>query len=202
MLSRTRQVATPAGAIAPGSAEQVWVARIRAADEGAFESLFHAYYARLCDFVQSYVRSADSAEELVQTVFVRIWQHRATWTPTAGVRAYLFAACRNQALGSLKHERVVARAVDRARHEHLALGSGVAHRGPDEELQASELTALLRQAVDALPERRRSVVILRWQQQLSYAEIAGVLGISEKTVEVQLARALAFFRRRLAHLRS
>jgi RNA polymerase sigma-70 factor (ECF subfamily) len=177
------------------------VARIRVADEGAFESLFLAYYARLCDFVQSYMRSPDSAEELVQTVFLRIWQHRATWEPTTGVRAYLFAACRNQALGALKHERVVARVVRRATHEETALGIAAPRMGPDEELQASELTAVLREAVNKLPERRRIVVVLRWQQQMSYAEIAGVLGISVKTVEVQMGRALAFFRRQLAHLR-
>jgi RNA polymerase sigma-70 factor (ECF subfamily) len=177
------------------------VARIRLADEGAFKSLFDAYYGMLCDFAQSYVRAPDVAEELVQTVFLRIWEHRATWEPTTGVRAYLFAACRNQALGALKHERVVAQVARRATREEIALGIAAARMGPDEELQASELAAVLREVVDRLPERRRIVVILRWQQQMSYAEIAGVLGISVKTVEVQMGRALAFFRQQLAHLR-
>ena len=83
------------------------MARVRLGEESAFESLFEAYYASLCDFVQSFLHSAESAEEVVQTVFLRIWEQRATWEPTTGVRAYLFAACRNQALGILKHERVV-----------------------------------------------------------------------------------------------
>ena|SRR2546426_946626 len=201
MPSRTRQIIPDSSLLAPDAAEREWVARIRLADEGAFNSLFRAYYARLCGFVQSYVRSPDLAEELVQTVFLQIWQHRATWEPTAGARAYLFAACRNQALGALKHEGVVARVARRATLEGIALGAAAARVGPDEEVQASELAALLREAVGRLPERRRIVVILRWQQQMSYAEIAGVLGISVKTVEVQMGRALAFFRRQLAHLR-
>jgi len=201
MRSRTRQIVTHSSLLAPDAAEREWVARVRLADESAFESLFHTYYARLCDFVESYVHSPDVAEELVQAVFLRIWEHRATWEPTTGVRAYLFAACRNHALGALKHERVVARVARRATREEIALGIAAPRMGPDEELQASELASVLRQAVDRLPERRRSVVILRWQEQMSYAEIAHVLGISVKTVEAQMGRALAFFRRQLAHLR-
>jgi RNA polymerase sigma-70 factor (ECF subfamily) len=175
--------------------------RIRLGDEDAFQSLFELHYGSLCDFVQSYVRSSETAEELVQTVFLRIWVDRATWEPATGVRAYLFAACRNQALGALKHERVVALAAARAASEDVSLGSGAPRLGPDEELQAAELTRALQEAVRALPERRRWVVILRWQHQMSYAEIADALGISVKTVEVQIGRALAAFRTRLAHLK-
>ncbi|HEV2751544.1 MAG TPA: RNA polymerase sigma-70 factor [Gemmatimonadales bacterium] len=200
MLPRRRQEFTHTLS-APDAVERECVARIRLGDEGAFESLFHAYYARLCDFAQSYVRSPDVAEELVQTVFLRIWEHRATWEPITGARAYLFAACRNQALGLLKHQRVVARVARRATREGIPLGIAAARVGPDDALQASELARVLRDAVDKLPERRRLVVILRWQQQMSHAEIARVLGISVKTVEVQMGRAFAFFRRQLAHLR-
>jgi RNA polymerase sigma-19 factor, ECF subfamily len=162
--------------------------------------LFHAYYAPLCDFVESFVHSPDLAEELVQTVFLRIWEHRETWEPRAGVRAYLFAACRNQALGVLKHERVVARVAQRSSREGIPLGMAVTQVGPDDELHASELADALREAVHRLPEQRRLVVILRWQHQMSYAEIAQVLGISVKTVEVQLGRAFAFLRAQLTHL--
>jgi RNA polymerase sigma-70 factor (ECF subfamily) len=200
MLSRQRQALNQVHQVAPDAAEEECVARIRLGDEGAFESLFHAYYPRLCDFVGTYVRSLDVAEELVQTVFLRIWEHRATWEPTAGVRAYLFAACRNQALGVLKHERVVARVAQHAAREGIPLGIAATQVGPDDELHASELAGALREVIDRLPERRRLVVILRWQQQMSHAEIARVLGISVKTVEVQLGRAFAFFRAQLTHL--
>jgi len=184
---------------ASDAAEREWAVRVRLGDESAFESLFEAYYPPLCDFVHSYLRSAESAEEVVQTVFLRIWEQRATWEPTTGVRAYLFAACRNQALGILKHERVVVRTATRATREELALGMGRGAPAPDAELHAAELAKALRAAVHALPERRRMVVVLRWQHQMSYAEIASVLGISVKTVEVQMGRALASLRKQLGH---
>jgi len=64
---RARPLVQPT-APASDAAEREWVARVRLGDESAFESLFEAYYASLCDFVQSYLRSAESAEEVVQTV--------------------------------------------------------------------------------------------------------------------------------------
>jgi len=195
---RAKPVAQTAAPASDG-AEREWVARIRLGDENAFESLFGAYYPSLCDFAQSYLHSAESAEEVVQTVFLRIWEQRATWEPTTGVRPYLFAACRNQALGILKHERVVVRTAARATREDLALGVGSGAPAPDAELHAAELAIALREAVHELPERRRMVVVLRWQHQMSYAEIANVLGISVKTVEVQLGRALASLRKQLGH---
>ncbi len=202
MLSRARSFA-PTALVSPAhqSVEREWVARVRLGDERAVESLFEAYYPALCDFVRSYLGSPDSAEDVVQTVFLRIWEHRATWEPTSGVRAYLFAACRNRALGALKHDRVVARSAARVTSELLASGGGRGSPAPDEAVQAGELARVLRAAVDALPERRRTVVILRWQHQMSYAEIATVLGISVKTVEVHIGRALASLRKHLAHLR-
>jgi RNA polymerase sigma-70 factor (ECF subfamily) len=94
----------------------------------------------------------------------------------------------------------VLRAAERARSEQVALGAGRAGPLPDEAVQAAELARALGAAVDALPERRRLVVICRWRHQLSYAEIAQVLGISVKTVEVQMGRALAALRTQLARL--
>jgi RNA polymerase sigma-70 factor (ECF subfamily) len=123
------------------------VVRVRLGDEGAFQSLFETYYTTLCDFVHSYLHSPESAEELVQIVFLRIWEHRPSWEPTTSVRAYLFEACRNQALGVLKHERIVVRTAQRALSEELALGSGGAAPLPDEELQAAKLAAVLQAAV-------------------------------------------------------
>lgn len=185
-----------------GASERTLLERIRAGDEDAFGDLFSAYYSALCDFAQSYVRAQDVAEELVQDIFLRIWERHSTWEPVAGIRAYLFAACRNHALDHIKHERIVARASGAAAREDRAPGSGQPPSRPDDDTQAAELGEALRKAVHELPERRRLVVILRWQHGLSHAEIARVLGISVKGVETQFGRAIANLRTRLARFRS
>jgi RNA polymerase sigma-70 factor (ECF subfamily) len=163
--------------------------------------MFAAYYPALCSFVQSYVHTPDAAEELVQSVFLRLWEQRATWEP-AGIRPYLFGACRNRALSYRRHERIVARFEERVAREDLAAASSAhAPPAPDEDLYAAELAEALRRAVHELPERRRQVVILRWEHHLSHAEIARILGISIKTVEVQFGRAIAALRKRLQTFR-
>jgi RNA polymerase sigma-70 factor (ECF subfamily) len=199
LLPRRQTIADTAESSAAPVAEAGLVARVRAGDEAAFESLFKAYYHCLCSFANGYVRSPDTAEELVQSVFLRIWERRESWAPAAGVRAYLFAASRNHALDHLRHERVVERLAPCA-SDHPAAETRV-RPGPDEEMQAVELAAALRRAVEELPERRREVVTLRWQHQLTNLEIAKVLGISVKGVEAHVTRSLTYLRERLRPFR-
>jgi RNA polymerase sigma-70 factor (ECF subfamily) len=169
--------------------------QLRADDERVFAKLFLDHYTSLCEFVDAYIRAPDVAEEIVQAVFFRLWESRDSWEPKRGARAYLFASCRNQALDYLRHERIVIRTADvaldsdagRARSPHRA----------DHDLEAAELGDRLRAVVDCLPERRRMVVVLRWQHQLTNPEIARIMGISVKGVEMQFSRALADLRRKL-----
>jgi RNA polymerase sigma-70 factor (ECF subfamily) len=188
-----------AGAARPtGDSDAGVAARIRAGDEAAFEELFDLYCRPLCDFARGYVHCPDVAAEIVQDLFLRIWSHRSTWNVDQGIRPYLFMSCRNAALNHLKHEGVVTRVADRAKREHFIPALGEAPRRPDEESEASELAAAVRVAVHGLAERRRLVVILRWEHHLSHAEIAQILGISIRGVETQFARAMATLRERLA----
>lgn len=178
------------------------LARIRAGDEQAFEQLFRSYYQPLCDFTLSYVRSRETAEELVQTVFLRLWETHTSFTPAAGAAAWLFAACRNRALDHLKHRQVVER-TERARPsaDEPAPAAGAPPPAPDEAAQLAELAEAVRDAVRQLPERCRAAAVLRWEHQLPHLQIAEALGISVKAVEASLARARAALRARLSAFR-
>ena len=137
-------------------------ARIRLGDEDAFAALFLEHYTDLCQFVDSYVRAPDIAEEIVQAVFLRIWEHRGSWDPRGSPRAYLFASCRNQAVDALRHEQIVAQSS--GRDAYLGIGRWSAPRLADAELEAAELADRLRSVVAELPERRQLVVILDWER--------------------------------------
>jgi RNA polymerase sigma-70 factor, ECF subfamily len=173
------------------------VARVRGGDERAFEGLFRQHYDGLCGFVIRYVRERALAEELVQDLFAALWERRERWEVRGGsgsVRAYLFAAARNRAL-NLRARRIVERDWESDEADVREL-----HHAPpraDEALEAAELHARLDAAIESLPERCRLVMQLRWREQLSYAEIAEVMGISTKGVENQLARGLKALRDRL-----
>jgi RNA polymerase sigma-70 factor, ECF subfamily len=177
--------------------EQSLVERIRLGDAGAFDALFRSFYGQLCTFAFRYVRSNEDAEDVVQDVFAAIWQRRSAWNVEGNVRAYLFGAVRNRAL---------RRSEQLARHEKRSVLSFdvVLEAGGapvDRQIEDEEVEANVRAAMATLPDRSREVVVLRWQHQMTYPEIARTMGISVKGVENQLARATKKLRERLTWLR-
>jgi RNA polymerase sigma-70 factor (ECF subfamily) len=186
---------TPAPGIDPDAAR---LDRIRAGDERAFAELFRAYYAGLCSFVYARVRSGAIAEDLVMDVFRRLWEHRTKLEVHRSVRSYLFSAAVHAAASHLRHRRIEATLVrDVEAHAQSVPAIGTPRATPVMDAERAELAHAIARAADALPPRCRAVFLL-WQQQLSYAEIADVLGVSIKTVENQLGRALRALRVRLA----
>jgi RNA polymerase sigma-70 factor (ECF subfamily) len=164
-----------------------------------FEILFLTYHARLCAFASRYVGCPDTAEEVVEEVFLRIWAQRGPEDDRCGCsRHYLYTAVRNQALKVLDHERVVRRSCGIVLHQEHLPGMSQPPVAADEKLQADELAVAVRHAVDQLPERCREAYLLHRQQGLSYAEVAEVMGISVRTVETQLGRAAKALRHALA----
>jgi RNA polymerase sigma-70 factor (ECF subfamily) len=166
-------------------------------DDRTFEATFRTHYGGLCEFALRYTRDRALAEELVQDLFADLWTRRATWTPRAGSeRAYLLTAVRNRVLNLRKRQ-----AVERDWEENeSAPDVRELHPRParaDQLLETAELEQRVRAALESLPERCRLVMHLRWREQLSYAEIAEVMGISVKGVENQLARGLKALRERL-----
>lgn len=169
--------------------------RIRLGDEHAFEILFRTHYDALCEFATRYVREAALAEELVQDLFADLWAKRSTWDIRESVRAYLFAAARHRSLNLRKRQAMESD----WEQDQASDDIHVLHPVPemaDAALERADLRAHLDAALEALPERCRLVMHLRWREQMRYAEIAAVMGISVKGVEIQLARGLAALRQR------
>jgi RNA polymerase sigma-70 factor, ECF subfamily len=170
--------------------------RIRGGDIAAFERLYRAYWQRLYAFAFRYVRSRDDAEDVTQDVLLRIWRSRASWAPAGTVASYLYLAVRNAARDRL--ERV---AVARRHRGRAGVGAVATAAEVQSHLEAAELAAAVERALADLPPKRSTVCKLRLIEGLSYAEIAKRLGISEKTVETQLARGLKFLRERIQQAR-
>ena len=168
--------------------ERAWVDRIQTGDVHAFEALYRRYWERLYAFAFRYLRSKEDSEEIVQEVFFRIWRGREHWVPAGAVRNYLYLAVRNSARDRLERAAV-------ARRRRISLREPAVEAQPD--LEAADLVAAVERALTELPAKRAEVCKLRLVGELSYAQIAQRLGISEKTVETQLARGLKFLRERL-----
>jgi RNA polymerase sigma-70 factor (ECF subfamily) len=163
-----------------------WIERLRQGDEAAFESLFRAFAPGLCAFVARYVDSQAVAEEIVQDLFLTIWRRRADLVVEQSVATYLFTAARNRAVNHLRHERV-------ARRWEGSIVGRIESPGASAESELLEMLDL-QDGIERLPARCRLIFTLSRQQGMTYAQIAESLGLSVKTVEVQMGRALRALR--------
>ena len=171
-------------------------------DAAAFRRLFELHFAELYRFAYRYVRTEETAQDLVHEGFLRLWRQREQ-VDLAGpsARSYLYTIVRYQALDHLRHRRVEERwrqeyATPAVTEQGVVLASD-----PDQELATKEILAAVRHAVDALPLRQRQVIRLRWHQQASYEQIAETLGISPKTVGIHIGRAIQRLREVLTQVR-
>lgn len=188
---------------ATAARDRAWVSAVRTSDAVAFEAMFRTYKNDLVAFAESLVGSREVAQEIVQEIFLRIWQQRELWDFPGQLNTYLFRAVRNGAISRFRHERIQVRFQERM----ASAGSGAGHlhgtrpAAADERVGVADLRAALDSALKELPDRCREVFCLSRFNQLSNAEVADVLRISVKTVEVQMTRALSFLRKRLADFR-
>jgi RNA polymerase sigma-70 factor (ECF subfamily) len=172
------------------------IARIRAGDERAFEELFRRYRRELCVYAARIEPAGGLAEEAVQEVFFRIWEHRDRLAEVQSLAGYLYAAVRNYAL----NQRARAANAQRWRQaKALELDDArVAAPAADAEVRSAEMAVAIDRAISELPPRCRQAFLLRRQEHRSYAEIASIMQITPKTVEIQIGNALKALRKALA----
>jgi RNA polymerase sigma-70 factor (ECF subfamily) len=165
---------------------------LRQSDHGAFDTIFRAFYAPLVGLAERMLRQRETAEEIVQDVLLEVWRRRGDLVVEESLRAYLYRATRNRVLNHIRHGEVVQRTARMLRDEQVPQRTAVA------DVMESEIDEAVREAVGALPDRCREVFELSRQHGLKYAEIAVTLGISVKTVEAQMGKALRVLREKLA----
>lgn len=165
---------------------------IREGDEAAFEMTFKEYYQALCRYANSFLSDRDEAEEVVQSAFLSFWEKRGSITIASSLKAYLYQAIRNRCLNVIKHEKVKQQ---HAQHEVVMT---VNHsEATSHTVLSNELEQKIYVALEALPEQCRLVFKLSRFEELRYQEIADELGISIKTVENQIGKALKIMRDQL-----
>jgi RNA polymerase sigma-70 factor (ECF subfamily) len=164
----------------------------------AFEAIFARYVDQLCAFAFAYTQSRESAEEIVQELFLWLWAHRSAIEPPRSVGAYLHTAVRHRALNYVRDRATELRIQEAEAEQGSDSVVPAPFDSPDARAEARDLSDALSRAVVAMPLRCREAFTLARTRYLSYAEIAGVLGVSPKTVEIHMSRALAFLRERLA----
>ena len=168
-----------------------WCARLIKSDRGAFEKLFGVMSKPLYLYVLRLTRAQPLAEDIVQEVFLRIWQKRTALDPSRSLRALMYVSARNLALG---HERTQAN-----RQSLLSsMDQPMITPSPEEAAWAKMLGAHIKEWINELPERRREAFQLSRFDGLGYEEIAHIMGLSVKTVDNHIWKALQHLKGRLA----
>ena len=154
-------------------------------DESSFEQLFRVYYPRLCAFAGTLLDDRSEAEEVVQTMFCRLWEQRTSLEVTSSVQAYLFRAVRNASLNQIKKTQI--------RDAYKVMNLDNLNQNPDfqpDRITESALSQRIEKAIADLPEQCRLVFKLSRFEEMKYKDIAEHLNISIKTVENQMGKAL------------
>ena len=166
--------------------------RIRKGDKKEFESLFRSSYVSLVKYAKTLIKDHDTAEEIVQDLFVRLWQEKEKFKIESSLNGYLFRAVHNKCLHHIEHRKVVERHA-----EEFSSGQSDAIEDPSELLHYKDLQARIARILERLPERCGKIFCMSRFEGLKYSEIAEKLSVSVKTVEASMGRALKEFRKEL-----
>jgi RNA polymerase sigma-70 factor, ECF subfamily len=161
-------------------------------DEAAFEQMFKTHFKRLHAYAFTILRDEIQAEEMVQHVFFKLWERNENLSLTGSITSYLYRAVHNESLNYIKHQKV------RSNHQlnvAYSMKNEVEH--PAKKIMAGELEKKIHSALNELPEQCRTIFQMSRFDELKYREIADKLGISIKTVESQMSKALRLLRVKL-----
>lgn len=163
---------------------------IRNGDEGAFKELYDLYKEPAIRFCNSIIKDIEESENLIQEVFIKIWDKRAGINPDLNFNSYLFTIIRNRVYDYLKE--VKRNEFVKERYWYNI----VEHQQAEPELKEERITNI-KLAINDLTEKRRRILQLNYEEGKSYEEIASLLNISKNTVKNQLVKTKQIIRTQL-----
>lgn len=175
--------------------DQKAIILLRTDNHEAFEYLYKAYCGQVYNFSKLYINSSEDIKEVVQEVFIKLWETRSFIKENENFKGYLFIITRNIIFNHQKknfnenfYKTSFLNAFSQANIDSYDI---------EEELQAAELSRYIDKIISELPPKQQEIFILSRKENLSYKEIAELLNISERTVEVHISRAIRHIRSRI-----
>jgi RNA polymerase sigma-70 factor (ECF subfamily) len=165
--------------------------KIKASDANAFKAAFELYQEGIFNFAHYKLGNIEAAEDVVQEVFIKLWENRHHLKEDRSLKSYLYTIANNLALNYIRHTKVVMKFQQESKEESSSQDS------PHSSLEKKEFHEKLLAGIAALPEKQRLVFMMSRMESLSYKEIAERLDISIKTVESHIGPALKALRKSL-----
>ena len=168
-----------------------WAERIGRSDRRAFDDLFRSFYPALIRFAMRYLKDKTVSKDIVQEVFVSLWQTRKRIDPARSLKSYLYMMVRNRALNAIRDSSDVYVDHDLASNEQ---SDQIDDQQMETDSDESELGQMMKKWIDQLPGRQKEALKLSRFEGLDHDEIAYVMDVSPKTVNNHIVAALRSLR--------
>lgn len=159
----------------------------------SFSFIYSTYFAKMTRFAQAYVISGEDAENIIQDIFLYLWEHPDIFKTIDHMDAFLFTLVKNRCLNFLKHSLYInekKRTLPTAEEQEMQINLYSLQQFDESFLTISDVENLITEVINKLPERCKEIFILSRMEGLKYKEIAEQLNISVNTVENQMSIAL------------
>ena len=158
-------------------------------DRKAFNILYTQYLSQLYRYIYLFTKSKEQSEEIVQDVFVKIWEKRENLTHITSFKSYLYKSAKNLLLDEIRKNAMKAKA-----HQLLKPATEEGYELADTRIISLQLNQIANEAIALLPEKRRAIFLMRTREELSLDEISSKLSISKSVVKKQLYAGISFVR--------
>ncbi len=174
------------------SYERILLGKLKNDDQIAFTIIFEKYYQDLVRFAYGFTRNSDPAEEIVQEVFLKLWENRTSLSIHSSLKSYLLKTVQNRSIDNLRHANITHK------YASVVLEHPILSENDTENyVLHSELETNFNLAMQKIPAQYAEAFRLSRVESMNYQYIAKKLGISVRTVEVRVAKALSLLREEL-----
>ena len=163
-------------------------------DRNIYKKLFEDYYEPLCNFAYGYMNDLDESEDIVQEVFVYLWQKRKDLKINSSLKSYLFSSVKNKSIERIRRNKLESKYIS----EKLAEAKHHDNSEDENEIEKLVLIQKLYKSIDELPGRCQLIFKMAKVDGMTYNEISQKLDLSVKTVESQMRRAFIILREKLS----
>ena len=177
-----------------GNIDQELVNKLVEGDIIAFEKIYRDYFSKVLGFVHQFSLSSEDTEEIVQDVFLKLWEKRASIDPEKTLDVFLYVMAKNLVIDNMR--KMVA-SKKRLQLSMESADNATPQNATEQLVNFYELKEIIDKLIDMLPDRRRMIFKLNREKGLSYKEIADVLNISTGTVEKQMTQAIKTLKKNL-----
>ena len=165
------------------------LAKLKDGNLSSFEEVFGIFQPKLLSFVFRYLKSKEDSEEIVQEVFIQLWENRATLNEKLSLKSFLFTITKNKIIDYFRRKKIEA-----ISKNYIQNFTELIHEGTYKDIIYKDFDATLAHAIEKLSERRKVIFILSKKFGMSRNEIANFYNISENTVKNQLQEAMNFLK--------